>query len=123
MDLSAIYSDRLRLIKEGLSIVNRQAFTWATFEASVKAALDVSPTNGDASRGLSLYPSLPAALDNELQRALFRVEACRALLESVEALYAVLSDKQRRLADRLLLPVLSAVLTTGSEMQGRSLAA
>ena len=123
MDLSAIYADRLRVLKEGLSIANRQAFTWQRFEASVKATLNVSPQTDIAADGLSTYPSLPAVLDNELQTTLFRVEACRALLESVDALYAVLSDKQRKLADRLLKPVLSDILRTRSEMHGRNLAA
>ena len=52
-----------------------------------------------------------------------RVEACRALLESVEALYAVLSDRQRRMADRLLSPILKDVLTASSDMHSRRMAA
>ena len=121
MDLFAIYSDRLRVLKERLSIENGQAFTWLRFEASVKAAWNISPRSYRSLDGL--YPSLPTALDHELQKTLYRVEACRALLESVGALYAVLSDKQRKLADRLLSPVLSEVLAARSDMHRRKLAA
>lgn len=120
MDLSAIYSDRLRVLREGLSIANRQVSTWLRFEAAVKATLNVSPRTD---RDLSNYPSLPAALSSELQKTLFRVEACRALLESVDALYAVLSDKQRRIANRLLSPVLKDALTVSSDMHSVRLAA
>lgn len=124
MDLYAIYSDRLRTIKEGLSIADKQTFKWARFEASVKATLNIAPKSArSAVQEFSNHPPLPAALGIELQKTLFRVEACRALLESVDALYAVLSEKQRRLADRLLSPVLSDVLTGSPELRGPKLAA
>lgn len=123
MDLYGAFSDRLRVLKEALSIANKQAFTWQRFEASVRAALNASPRTTDIVDGHSGYPSLPSALGSELQKTLFRVEACRALLESVDALYAVLSDRQRRLADRLLSPVLKDVLTASSDMHGREMAA
>lgn len=121
MDLFAIYSDRLRVLKERLGIENCQAFIWHRFEVSVKAALNISPRSVRPLDGL--YPSLPTALDHEFQKTQYRVEACRALLESVRALYAVLSDKQRKLADRLLSPVLSEVLAARSDMHDRNLAA
>jgi hypothetical protein len=123
MDLYGIYSERLRVLKEALSIANKQAFTWQRFEASVRAALNASRRTTDIADGHSRYPSLPSALGSELQKTLFRVEACRALLESVDALYAVLSDRQRMLADRLLSPVLKDVLTASSDMHGREMAA
>ena len=123
MDLYGIYSERLRVLKEALSIANKQAFTWQRFEASVRAALNASRRTTDLADGHSGYPSLPSALGSELRKTLFRVEACRALLESVDALYAVLSDRQRRLADRLLSPVLKDVLTASSDMHGREMAA
>jgi hypothetical protein len=123
MDLYGAFSDRLRVLKEALSIANKQAFTWQRFEASVRVALNASPRTTDTADGHSGYPSLPSALGSELQKTLFRVEACRALLESVDALYAVLSDRQRRLADRLLSPVLKDVLTASSDMHGLEMAA
>jgi hypothetical protein len=86
MDLYGAFSDRLRVLKEALSIANKQAFTWQRFEASVRAALNASPRTTDIVDGHSGYPSLPSALGSELQKTLFRVEACRALLESVDAL-------------------------------------
>ena len=124
MNLSTIYSDRLHALKEGLSIARAQAFKWERFEAAVKAALNISSKSSihDVT-GINKYPSLPITLGNELQRNLFRTEACRVLLESVEALYAILSVKQRRLADRLLAPLLSDVLARSSERRGSNAAA
>jgi hypothetical protein len=124
MDLYVLYSDRLRVLKEGLSITEQQLFTWLRFEASVKAALKILPHRAEQSRhSLTGYPSLPTALGNEMRKTLVRVETCRALIESVDALYAVLSDKQRKLADRLLSPVLNDVLTACSEIHSPNLAA
>lgn len=124
MDLYVIYSDRLRVLKEGLSVTEQQLFTWLRFEASVKETLKVSPYRVKRGRHcLTGYPSLPTALDNEMRKTLVRVETCRTLIESVDALYAVLSDKQRKLADRLLSPVLNDVLTACSEIHSPSLAA
>ena len=124
MSLNEFYTDRLRVLREGLSIEGKQALTWLRFEASVKAALKVSPHRAEQGRHcLTGYPSLPTALGNEMRKTLVRVETCRALIESVDALYAVLSDKQRKLADRLLSPVLNDVLTACSEMHSPNLAA
>jgi hypothetical protein len=124
MDLYVLYSDRFRVLKDGLSINEQQLFAWLRFEASVKAALKVSPHGAEQGHHcLAGYPSLPTALGHEMRKNLVRVETCRALIESVDALYALLSDKQRKLADRLLSPVLNDVLTACSEMQSSSLAA
>jgi hypothetical protein len=123
MNSYGIYSDRLRILKEGLNIENSQAFKWARLEASIEAALKVLPRAGYGTESLSKYPSLPATLENELQRTLYRADACRAICASVDSLYVVLSDKQRRLADRLLLPVLNDVLAARPGVRGRRLAA
>lgn len=56
------------------------------------------------------YPSLPVALDTQFRQSLFRLEVCRTVRAHAADLYSVLSDKQRVLADRLLMPVLVTVM-------------
>lgn len=114
MDWGSIYSNRLYLLKQGLNIDRTQALEWSNIEASVKGALEASRQATAVEAG-SPYPFLPVALQSELQKSLVRVEACKAILESVDALYAVLSQRQRRLADRVLSPVVTGVLMQSAE--------
>jgi hypothetical protein len=65
---------------------------------------------------MASYPSLPVTIGNEFRKTLIRVETCRTVLESVDALYAGLSGKQRVLADRLLAPLVDEALTANRDM-------
>jgi hypothetical protein len=116
MDGSAAYVERMRHLREALSIAGMQSSNWLRFEAALKAARKFStkpPYN--AGHHVS-YPSLPTTIGNELRKTLVRAETCRTVLESADALYAVLSGKQRVLADRLLAPLVSEALTAKRDM-------
>lgn len=110
-----VHPDRLIPLKEVLNISDHQLEQWTKFHATIDAATRVIPSGPapqlDPVR--TNYPSLPKAIDNELHQHLVRVEACRALKERVTALYDVLSDQQRMLANRLLVPLVSSVMARG----------
>jgi hypothetical protein len=110
--VAGVLPDRLRHLKEVLDISNHQSEQWVHFYGAVIAAMKLLPSNRVEARepALSSYPSLPLTIDIQFRQNLVRLEACRALRGHVAELYSVLSDKQRVLADRLLVPILVAVM-------------
>ncbi len=110
-----VHPDRLVPLKDVLHITDHQSTCWMKFYAAVDAAIRVMPSSAatDSDPTRARYPSLPNAIENELRQHLLRVEACRALQTSVTELYAVLSNKQRLLANRLLVPLVGGVMTNG----------
>ncbi len=111
MDASTAYVERLQHLREALSIAGKQSSIWLRFEATLKAARKFSSGATIAGGHSGSYPSLPTTIGNEFRKTLARAETCRTVLESADALYLVLSGKQRVLADRLLLPLVSEALT------------
>ena len=114
MDGSTAYYERMKHMREALSIAGMQSSDWLRFEAALKAARKFSARAAYGSGQLASYPSLPTTIGNELRKTLVRAETCRSVLESADALYAVLSGKQRVLADRLLAPLVSEALTANA---------
>lgn len=110
-----VHPDRLIPLKEVLNISDHQLAQWTKFHATVDATTRVIPPGAapQLDPAQTNYPSLPKAIDNELHQHLVRVEACRALQERVTALYEVLSDQQRMLANRLLVPLVRSVMACG----------
>lgn len=104
--------ERLRHLAEALDISDHQAAQWRRFIAALEAAVRVLPGGRAVSGGPSdaTLPSLQRTIDAQFRYSLVRVEACRVLSARVTDLYGVLSDKQRLFADRLLVPVLVAVM-------------
>ncbi|HEX2839838.1 Spy/CpxP family protein refolding chaperone [Hyphomicrobium sp.] len=108
-------------LKDVLNISDRQLAQWAKFQATIDAAIRVMPSGARQSDPLhEQYPSLPNAIDDELRGHVVRAEACRALKERAAELYDVLSDQQRLLANRLLVPLVSSVMASGHASSARS---
>lgn len=110
--LPGLHSDRLRHLKEALDISEHQTGQWMALSGALHAAMSTLAHSRAEKRGPAhtSYPSLPCAIETELRSNLVRLEACQALQEHVTNFYDVLSEKQRVLADRLLVPVLVAVI-------------
>ena len=114
--MDAAYCERMHRLRESLRIAGKQSSNWSRFEAALKAARKFSLASIDDGVQLASYPSLPTTIGNEFRKTLIRVETCRTVLESVDALYAGLSGKQRVLADRLLAPLVDEALTANRAM-------
>jgi hypothetical protein len=111
--VSGVHPKRLKQLEGALDISAAQSPQWMQFCGAVHAAIRLLPASTDlGGPGRANYPSLPLTIDIEFRHNLVKLESCRALRTHVAELYEVLSDKQRVLADRLLVPILVAVMET-----------
>lgn len=108
----SVHAERLNHLKEALDISEQQLAQWVRFRGAVNAVMRLLPEGlaEDQRVTRANYPSLPVALDIQFRQSLFRLEVCRTMRAHVADLYSVLADKQRVLADRLLMPVLVTVM-------------
>lgn len=96
---------RIAFLNAELKITEAQASLWNTYaDALRKIAAQARHTRGPGMGGMATVADLPARLASQEQELSDRLDLLRQETQPLLALYAALSDEQKRMADQLLAP-------------------
>jgi hypothetical protein len=112
---------RLAFLKAELKITDAQSAPWTQFADTLRSTGQkmAQACEAEKKQGGSMMSGKPAARLEHMERHMTaHLEAVRALKPAVDALYASLSDEQKKAADQLMFEQMAIGMSMGKGMMG-----
>jgi hypothetical protein len=100
--MGAMVDGRLAYLKGELEITDAQAAAWEGYASAVKARIDLMKGMHESMFEIMQKGTATERMDARIAGMEAMLEAMKAMKPATEALYAVLSDEQKKVADELI---------------------
>lgn len=100
--MGAMVDGRLAYLKGELDITDAQAAAWEGYASAVKARVDLMKGMHESMIEIMQKGTATERMDARIAGMEAMLEAMKAMKPATEALYAVLSDEQKKVADELI---------------------
>jgi len=100
--MAAMVDGRLAYLKGELDITDAQAAAWEGYASAVKARVDLMKGMHESMFEIMQKGTVAERMDARIAGMEAMLEAMKAMKPATEALYAVLSDEQKKVADDLI---------------------
>jgi hypothetical protein len=100
--MAALVEGRLAYLKSELNITDAQSAAWTGYADAVKSRVDVMQGVRETMMTTMQTGTAIERMDARIKNMEAMVEAMKAAKPATEALYAALSDEQKKLADQLI---------------------
>lgn len=100
--MAAMVDGRLAYLKGELDITDAQAAAWEGYASAVKARVVLMKGMHESMNDIMQKGTVTERMDARIAGMEAMLEAMKAMKPATEALYAVLSDEQKKVADELI---------------------